>query len=401
MLLWGGQGISIVGSMLSGIAIPFLVLRQGGGTGAAGIVLALNSLPFLFLALPAGALIDRWDRKRVMMISDVGRGAATGSIAIALLIGHLTIAQLFIAALVKGICTVFFEIAEVASLLQVVAAVQLATATSYNQALASIAFLAGPPLGGALFAIHPLLPFGLDAVSFLISIVSLWCIRTPFQRARPIMSTHLGHEIIEGLRWIWHAPPVRTLALLSGAVNSILGGSVLVIIGLAARALPGTSPAALPAATGVLLTAAGIGGIGGAIISAQVVRRLRLRQVVLGFLWLQGSILTLLALAPGYGTLAVLFVLSYFLWPAYNAAILGMRLALIPEQLQGRVNAVYRLVLYAADPLGAVVVGFSLAHVGIEVTALGRGGLFLCVALGATMMPALRRPLVSEQKNRG
>jgi MFS family permease len=381
LLLWGGQGISIFGSMLSAIARPFLILRIGGGVGGMSVVLALTSLPFVFLALPAGAWIDRWDRKRTMIISDIARGLAIGSLMIALLIGHVSLAIIYASALGEGIGTVFFSLAETASLPQVVSKEQLSLATNYNQALFSIAFLAGPPLGGALFALNSFLPFSLDALSFLISIISLRLITVPFQQPRPVSQPHLLREISEGILWLWHEPQSRYLTVVYSLVNIALGGSVLIFIQLVARALPHVSARALPAFTGTLLTFAGIGGILGSIVCAGLLQCFTLPRLICGSLWLQGSILTLLVVAPGYVGLAVLFVASYFLWPSFNAALSGYRLARIPDQLQGRVNSVYRLCGYGADPVGALLIGILLSHTGIVVTTLARGLFILGIAL--------------------
>ncbi len=392
LLLWGGQGVSIFGSMLSAIARPFLILRLGGGVSGVSIVLALASLPFVFLALPAGAWIDRWDRKCTMIISDSVRGLTIGSLMIALLIGHISLALVYVSALSEGIATVFFSLAETASILQVVSKNQLSLAANYNQALFSIAFLAGPPLGGALFALNPLLPFGLDTLSFLISIISLGLITVPFQQSRSAKQSHLLRDIGEGLWWLWREPQSRYLTVMYSLVNTALGGSVLIIIRLVARALPHISAQTLPAFTGTLLTFAGIGGILGAVACARLLQYLTLPRLICGSLWLQGSILSLLAVAPGYGGLAVLFVASYFLWSPFNAALSGYRLARIPDQLQGRVNAVFRLCGYGAAPAGALLIGLLLSHAGIVVTTLARGVFILGIALLTTII--FRRQII-------
>ncbi len=350
------------------------------------MVLALSSLPVVILGLPAGAWIDRWDRKRTMALSDAGRGIAVGSLVVALLSGHLSLALICASAVLEGICSVFFSLAETASLPQVVASEQLSTAAAYNQALFSIAFVVGPPLGGVLFTVNPLLPFGLDALSFLISMVTLLAITIPFQQSRLATKPHLLREIGEGLAWLWCEPISRYLTVMQALIGIALGGSALVIIRLVAHALPYASARTLPAITGTLLTFAGIGGILGAILSPRLLRHFTLPHIIGGSLWLQGAIMTLLIMAPGYWGLATLFVASYCLWPAFNASLTGYRLARIPDQLQGRVNSVYQLSRYAADPVGALLIGLLLAHMGIVVTALTRGILVLGIAVLTTLV---------------
>ncbi len=118
MLLWSGQVISTTGTGISGIAFPFLVLLLTNSPLQAGIAGALRALPYVLFSLPVGALIDRWNRKVIMILCDAGRAVALGSIPVALVFGVLTIWQIFIVAFVEGTLFVFFDIAEVACLPQ-------------------------------------------------------------------------------------------------------------------------------------------------------------------------------------------------------------------------------------------------------------------------------------------
>src|SRR5262249_43553503 len=120
MLLWSGQTVSSVGTGVSRLAFPLLVLDLTQSAAQAGIVGARQALPYLLLSLPVGALIDRWDRKRVMILCDVGRALAMGSVPLAVWLGWLTIQQLYAVALIEGILYVFFNLAEVACLPHVV-----------------------------------------------------------------------------------------------------------------------------------------------------------------------------------------------------------------------------------------------------------------------------------------
>ncbi len=121
ILLRSGQAISVLGSRISLIAFPLLVLSLTGSPGQAGIVGFLNTLPQLLFNLPAGVYVDRWNRKRVMIVCDIGRGIAMGSIPVALALGHLSIAQLYAVAFCEGSFAVFFNLAEGAAVPRVVA----------------------------------------------------------------------------------------------------------------------------------------------------------------------------------------------------------------------------------------------------------------------------------------
>ena len=130
MLLWGGQVVSTLGSSAAGIIYPLLILALTDSPGAAGIASALRALPYLLLSLPVGALIDRWDRKRVMIVCDLLRAAVVLTIPLALWLGALSLWQIYAVAFVEGSLFVFFNLAEVAALSRVVPAPDLPRAAA-------------------------------------------------------------------------------------------------------------------------------------------------------------------------------------------------------------------------------------------------------------------------------
>src|SRR5512138_3610351 len=147
MWLWSGQVVSTLGSTASTILYPLLILSLTGSPEAAGVAGALRALPYLVLSLPVGALIDRWDRKAVMIRCDIGRALAVASIPVAIAFDALTVAQIYAVTLIEGSLFVFFNIAEVAALPRVVPAEQLPQATALNDAGFGIAHIVGPPMG--------------------------------------------------------------------------------------------------------------------------------------------------------------------------------------------------------------------------------------------------------------
>ncbi len=169
MLLLGGQVVSTVGTRVSAIAFPLLVLAQTRSPAKAGVVGFAQTLPYLLFFLPAGALVDRWDRKRVMLVADAGRALAFASLPVALALDRLTFAQIVAVAFLEGSLFVFFMLSESAALPQVVPAEQIPAAIASNQARVQGADLAGQPLGGFLFGVSRMLPFVADAVSYALS----------------------------------------------------------------------------------------------------------------------------------------------------------------------------------------------------------------------------------------
>src|SRR5579872_1287321 len=276
MLLWSGQGISSIGTQASTLAFPLLILALTRSPAQAGFASALRALPYLVFSLPAGALIDRWDRKRVMLICDACRAIALGSIPVALALGVLSVAQLYIVSLVEGSLFVFFNIAEAACLPRVVAKEQLPAATAQYQATEALSSLIGPPMGGALFGLGQALPFLSDAISYAASVFSLLFIRTRFQGERTVARRKLSVEIGEGLAWLWHHPLIRYMAFLTGTSNLVGNGTFLIAI-LIAQDVQHASSAAI----GLIFAIGSIGGIVGSVVAVPLQRRFTFARVII------------------------------------------------------------------------------------------------------------------------
>jgi MFS family permease len=360
MLLWSGQTVSNFGSSMSGIVFPLLILAITKSPAVAGFAAALNGIPYLIFSLPVGALIDRWDRKKVMMLCDAGRALNTASIPVALAVGNLTIWQLYINAFIEGTLFVFFNIAEVAALSRVVAKVQLPQASAQNEAGGIAANLAGPPAGGYLFqSVSHMFPFIFDAVSFGVSVLSLSFIRTRFQEERhPTEERHLGREIREGLSWLWHQPLIRFMAVLTGALN-FAGNAVFLVLIVRAKEL-----GAGEAEIGTMFSIAAVGGILGSIVGGQIQRRFKFGQVIITVGWFGALLFPLLVLAPNIYVIGLIGALSWMINPIYNIVQFSYRIALIPDKLQGRVNSVFRLLAFGFIPIGSALAGVLLERIG-------------------------------------
>ncbi|HEX5440317.1 MAG TPA: MFS transporter [Ktedonobacterales bacterium] len=384
MLLWSGQAVSTIGTEVSTVAFPLLVLFVTNSPAQAGLMGAVRALPYLFFSLPAGALIDRWDRKRVMIICDTGRVIAMGSIPVALALNHLSLAQLYIVSAVEGSLFVFFNIAEVACLPRVVSKEQLPAATAQNAATDGTAALVGPALGGALFGLHALLPFVVDAVSYAVSVVTLLFIPARFQGERKAGTQRsLRKEIAEGLVWLWHQPLIRFIAVLTGVTN--IPGLVLIIIVVAQDQMHASS-----LVVGLIFAIGGIGGVIGAAIAPWVQKRARFATVIIGMMWLWTLLFPLYALAPNPVWLGIVVAATFVSAPVYNVVQMSYRLALIPDELQGRVNSVFRLIAFAGQPIGLAVTGLLLEAFNPLVTVLAFMALQAFVSILATVNSHVR-----------
>ncbi len=364
VLLWSGQMVSSVGTRVSMLAFPLFVLAITHSPAQAGLIGAMRGLPYALFILPAGALIDRWNRKLVMILCDIGRAIALGSIPVALILGHLTIVQLYVVSLVEGTLFTFFGLAETACLPQVVSKEQLPTAAAQGMVIDSVSGLIGPSLGGALYSIGRAIPFLTDGISYGASVLSLFFIKAKFQEERDPAPLHLWADIKEGLSWLWQQPLIRFLALLTGGMVAPVVGYSLILIVIA------QSQHASAFTIGVIFACGGVGSILGAFLVTPLQKRFSFGQLMIGSTWIWALTWLLFAIAPNPLILGIVTAVSFIIVPIYLSVQFGYRLALIPDHLQGRVNSVFRLIAYGSEPIGLAVTGILLQAFGPVTTVL-------------------------------
>jgi MFS family permease len=367
VILWSGQLVSTLGTNVSSLALPLLVLALTRSPAQAGLATALHLLPYALFALPAGALIDRWNRKAIMIACDSARWLALGSIPLAFALGHLALAQIFLAATLEGSANVFFELAEVSALPAIVPN-QIDRAWALNETTDATATLAGPTLAGLIIglartvATGAVLAYLADSASYLVSVLTLSSIRVPFQRQRPRIQTGrsgLWHEIGLGLRVLFQDGRLRLLMILTSGVNFLQGPLTLALIVLMQETLHQSVET-----LGIIIGLSGAGSMLGAALAPGLIRRLPIRHIVLGSLIVWA--LAALVLATATASPAVLLgkALTSFIWPAYAVTVVSYRLSLVPDSLQGRINSAFRLFSYTAEPLGSALGGIVLAAAG-------------------------------------
>jgi MFS family permease len=382
--LWIGQALSTVGSRSSYVAYPLIVLALTGSAAQAGLVGFLRQLPLFLFQLPAGALADRYDRRRLMMACDAGRALAMGSLGGALLLGRATLVQILVVAFVEGALNVAFAPAQIGAIKQIVPARELPGAIAANEARDNAAYLVGPSLGGVLFSVARAAPFVADAVSYLVSLVTLVFIRRPFQEPRTSPLRPLHREIAEGLAWIWRQPFLRAALLLAGGSNLVSNALALLII-LVAR-----ERGASAVAIGVMLTLVAVGGLTGALLAPSLVQRLPQRLIVVGLPWLYAALIPTFAFVPGPLGLGAIFGLMTFLGPAWNAIVGGYAIAITPDRLQARRSSVDWLVSGAGVAVAPLLAGLLLAGVGATAAIGAFAAVAFAIALGGTSSRALR-----------
>ena len=379
LLLWIGQIVSSIGTQVSDIAFPFLVLALTNSPAQAGFVGAAGTLPYLIFSLPAGALIDRWDRKRVMILCDTARAISLGSIPLAFAIGHLTLLQLYLVSLIEGTLFVFFNIAEVACLPQVVRKENLPTVAAQTEFTQSMSFLFGRSLGGILYSLGRLFPFLADSVSYIVSVLSLTFITVPFQEKRGGVPRKLWVEIWEGLSWLWHQPLLCFIALLGCVVHVVGSGMILLVIVLAQHQHTSTF------ITGLVLGVGGAGTLLGSLLGGLLQKRFSFTRLTISSIWLVALLFPLYILAPNILWLAVVTAALSAIMSTYGVVQFSYRLALIPDELQGRVNSVFRLIIFGGDPIGLALTGILLQAIGTVPTVLIYAGGLVALAAATTL----------------
>ena len=375
LLLWGGRAVSVLGTQITLIAFPLLVLALTGSPATAGLVASARTVPYLLFALPAGALVDRWDRKLTMIVCSAGSALTLASIPIAYALGTLTVPQIAAVSFIEGAFGVVYGLAETSALPHVVPKSQLSAAVAQQQMQYSVGAILGPSLGGALYTASPLLPFVLDSASYAASSLSLTAIRTRFSSLRAVAGQSLWGEVGEGVRWLWRQPLIRYMALLTGLTNFAGSGITLIVVVLAEQ--QGASPATI----GVLFAVAGAGGVLGALLAPSVQRRLSFGRAIIGICWCFAATFFFFSVAVAPLLLMAALAFRSLINPSYDTVQMTYRLALIPDALQGRVNSVFRLGAQGFTPLGLATTGILLERAGGTTSALFMGLFLVAVAI--------------------
>lgn len=381
LLLWSGETISKLGSNVTTVALPLIaVVTLNANTFVVGAVTAAVWLPWLLLGLPAGAWVDRYSRRRIMVACDAVSAVAFVSVPVAACLGALSIAQLLIVAFVTGTASVFFTTAYRVYLPSLVQAARLPEANAKLSGSESAAQLGGRALGG-LIAQWAGAVFGLviDAVSFVVSAVCLLAIRGG-ERENPVRSRDrdLRAEIGEGLRWLVGDPYLRVFALFGAVGNLALTGYQAIQVVFLVRVV-GVSAAVV----GALVAVTGAGGIVGALVATRITRRFGTARGLLYCLGCTvpfGFLIPLTARGPALSFLIVGGLLLGAGVVAGNVIAAGFQQVYCPAELRGRVIAGSSVLVYGIIPLGALLAGVLGTAIGLRPTVWIMMGLLVCAA---------------------
>jgi predicted TIM-barrel fold metal-dependent hydrolase/MFS family permease len=375
LLLWGGQSVSELGSAVTTLALPLTaVVVLNASTFQVGLLSAATTVSFLLIALPAGVVVDRIAKRRLMIGCDAARMLIIGSVPLAAALGVLTMAQLFAVAILAGVLTVFFDVAYQSYLPSLIGRAQLIDGNGKLGATQSFAQVAGPGIGSVLFGFLRAGAMTVDALSYGVSTVSLLLIRAreraPQKAANGLAGRAgwpgLREEIFAGLAFVAGHPVLRKIAACTGTSNlfSSMGGALEIIF--LVRVLH-----VRPAYTGLLFGLGGLAGIAAGILSGPLARRIGSARIIWFSILVFGSVGLVLPLAePGWRL--ALFALgvagSFFSAVLYNIAQLTYRQSICPPALLGRMNAAIRWIVWGTLPLGGVLGGVLGTAIGIRPT---------------------------------
>jgi predicted MFS family arabinose efflux permease len=383
-LLWAGAGISALGGTITGVTYPLLMIWYGGSPIQAGLVGFAALLPMLLLQLPAGVFVDRWDRRRVMIVCDAVSFVSIGSVATSLLFGTLWLPHLLVVAFLEGSAQIFYRLSERAAVRNVVQPEHLPAALSQNEARSRAAGLLGQPLGSALFALVRWAPFVFTAIGHLIALTTLLLIRKEFQTSREGERRHVRTEIAEGVRWLLRQRFLRSAVLLVGCTNilfQILSLSLAVTI---------RNNGGSPAVIGVIGAASGVGGVLGAMSGSWFVRRLRPGMVIIVVFALWAMFMPMIALTANPLLLGAVFAGMSFAGALINVMAGVYQVQVTPDEMQGRVGSVAGLLSSGANSFGALTAGFLLASLSVGSTVLGVSAVMAALAVTAWLTPVIR-----------
>jgi len=352
----------MLGSRLTAIGLPLLVLAISGSPLVAGWAGFAAAAPSILVFLPAGALVDRWNAPRAMIFTELGRGTAIAALVVTVLLSHPGVELLIGLVVVEEVLGVFSALSERRIICFLVEPDNTASALASAEARTHMVLLVGRSLGGFLFGLGRALPFLADAVSFGVSASVLMRIRVPRQPGRsvPAAERHLWREVGDGLRWV-RSDSFARIAFPLTAFTTLIGQAMIMVFlaGARVRGLP-------PTQIGLVLAASGAGGALGSAAAYRLFQRFKYRLLRIQ-MWIWTGMFGLLAWSGGRSFLLMAFALTVtgFAGALGNIALDTYVLRKVGERMLGRATSIARLTTFGGLALGPLLGGFIAERFGI------------------------------------
>lgn len=341
-------------------ALPLLTAHITRDPVAVSSVTAFAWLPWLVFSLPVGVLVDRVDRRRLMVLMDAVRVFLVAALAIAVATDAASLPLLFGFAFAMGVAETMFDNGAQTILPSVVAAPDLPGANGrlFAAEVTANQFV-GPPLGSALFVVAAAAPFAVDAASFALSGLLLATIPGRY-RSAPRFRAPMRTEIAEGLRWLWNHQVIRSFAIGAAVLNVTFTAGMSLLVLFAQDEL-GIGEGGF----GLLLAGMAVGSTAGSLVASKVVGRLGSRRAVLAAVATIGVTLLGVAITRQALVVGALLSITGFAQMVWNVVAVSYRQTVVPNELLGRINSVYRLLAYGSFPLGALAGGLIAESAGL------------------------------------
>jgi ENTS family enterobactin (siderophore) exporter len=384
-----GQAVSAFGDAISMTVLPLLVVALTGSGIAMGIVGVLQLLPDLLLGLPVGALADRWDRRRMIFVADLGRALLTALIPLSVLLGWPTMTVILLVTFPINTLRVVFLAAWTAAMPSIVHRDQVGRASGYAEAIFSASFVVGPAVAGLLVAvIGPGPTLAIDAASFLVSAASMMLIRRPLRADRTDAQPHLLADIREGVAYVVREPVLRVLVPFWTVVSVAMAPIVPVaIFFLTVDRVEG------PGVVGVILSAYGAGSVAGALLATRLTNG-RLGRLMLVANVVAAACILAFALSTQPVVQAAFALAAGVAGALVFVPYITLRSTIPPDHLLGRVGSSARTISVGLAPIGTLLAGLSLDALGGQSTLFLIASVVVSSSVVFSFSPVLRAAVV-------
>jgi MFS family permease len=378
--LWSASAGSNLADGIFWIALPLLAIRLTDSPALIAGVTIASRLPWLLFSLVAGALADRLDRRRTMILVDLFRAGLLGALALATAAGVANLPLLYIVAFALGVAETLFDTSAQSIMPNLVEGEKLSRANGrlYAVELTMNQFV-GPPLGGLLAATAISVAFGTGAAAYLLAALALVTIAGSFRPVREGPPTSIRQDIAEGLRYLLGHPLLRVLALMVGIGN--LASSAAFSVFVLYAVTPG--PLGLDeVGFGLLGTSLAVGSLVGSFMVEPLERRLGRANLLAVSMFTMSFTLLAPVLTTSIPVIFVAWLLSGAIGIGWNVVTVSLRQRIVPDALLGRLNASYRLLAWGTMPIGAFLGGLIGEVLGVAAVLWIFGLLQLSLLLG-------------------
>jgi MFS family permease len=384
---WLGQTISNLGSSFTLFALPLLVFKLTGSPINLGLTTAFEFVPYLLFGLVIGAWVDRVDRKRLMIATDLARAAVIATIPLLAAADMLSVGWVYAVAFCSATLTIAFDAAEFAAIPSLVASDDdLVSANGRVHASYSAAQIAGPLLAGLLITVVPIQQVLLvDAASFLVSAGALLLIGRTFNAPRPDGNQRraIRHEVVDGLRYVLGHPLLRTISAMMALINLVSVTVYAQLVVFAKRQLDASDTR-----VALLFSAGSAGVVLLSLAAGPVRRRLSFSVAALGALLVDGLLTVVLAATRWYWAALLLWAAISGLGIFFNINTGSLRQQIVPNHMLGRVISIAGVLAWSAIPVGALVGGWAVERTGSVALVYGViGAMVTLIALAFSFGP--------------